>query len=105
MKTNEIDMSNMSPYEISMVFSQLSLGLPFVWEMLDNESIQLYTMVYPDSFVDDSKILFNLFPSITSDWKYWGDIEVYTINLTKSSSSYSELKYHATNLKIKKGLI
>lgn len=102
---NNIDMSNMSPYEISMVFSCIGANLPYVWESFENGDIQLYTTIHPKYFNEECAQLFQMFQTVSKDWKFWDDIEVYTIKLTESNAVNLELTCNHLNLKIKKGLI
>ena len=111
---NNLDMSNMSPMEITQIFSCMYGNNKLVWEELEDKSIQIYTMKwphidikkYPDSFEMEEELpTYLIDPDHKKGWGVWESLEVYSMNLKNNSKDYNELLKEYPDNKIKKGLL
>lgn len=93
---NDTDMSEMSPLQITETLSSLYGGHLFVWEYIEDWSIQFYTMKHP---VD-----LGMFSGTKEGWYWWRDIEVYTKNFKPGTEEFKEIALR-TEVRVFKGLI
>lgn len=90
----EVDLTSLSYIGIATFFVNLSTAdEPFVYETLEDGSLQIYTTKHKDELTDIFK---------DCDWLIYNSIEVYTLNVNENVAEFIE-KW--SRLEVKKGFV
>ena len=102
----EIQLEQLSIMGIGSIF----IGIPLLWEELDDGSIQIYTNDWPcttdpEECIDDTELPFFLMDDTTGVWKTFESIDVHTRNIGKFESEYQRVINEYSEYYITKGLL